>query len=177
MFTTHQTASDNEPIKDTVPETTPALISNIKALIWKVLRYSPDKTTSMDTINAAFEADYNAKYPTALAYLYAYLPAPDIPGTQANYDALASVTSTSMLNTIQTFVDDTNSNLSLVFTATSTHHQELLIFCLYSLQVSTFCSDQSTKTHIQAYIRTQKTYQKLHGRRSTWHRMANRPAD
>ena len=130
----------------------------------------------MDTINAEFEADYTAKYPTALAYLYAYLPAPDIPGTQANYDALASVTSTSMLNTIQTFVDDTNSNLSLVFTATSTHHQELLILCLYSLQVSTFCSDQSTKTHIQAYICTQKRtrrYTEKYLHRTKW--PINRP--
>ena len=53
------------------------------------------------------------------------------------------------------------------------------LFAKYTCKIdpATVCSDQSINqphTSLHAYA---KTYQKLRGRRSTWHEMANRPAD
>ena len=38
-------------------------------------------------------------------------------------------------------------------------------------------SDQSTNNPHTSLHTYEKTYQKLHGKRTTWHQMANRPAD
>ena len=48
---------------------------------------------------------------------------------------------------------------------------------LMSVMKNTVRSDQSTKNPHTSLHTYAKTYQKLHGRRSTWHQMANRPAD